>query len=297
MHIVITGSLGHIGQPLTETLVRAGHAVTVVSRQPDKQAAIEALGARAAIGTLDDADFLTTTFAGADAAFLMVPPNFAEVDQLAYYQRLGRCYAEAIGRAGLRRVVHLSSYGAHLDHGSGFILGSHHVENLLDALPEVALTHLRPGYFYYNLLGFQDMIRHQGIMGSNYGGADQLILVHPRDIAAAAAEELTTPAARQRVRYVVSDERTASEVAQALGAALGRPELPWLTFSDEQVRAALLQHGMPPHVADNFVELGASLHSGRLREDYEQHRPAALGQVKIEDFAREFAAIYQQASH
>lgn len=76
MKIIVTGSLGNISQPLATALVQQGHAVTVISSDPGKQAAIEALGASAAIGTLEDAAFLARAFAGAEAVYAMVPPNF-----------------------------------------------------------------------------------------------------------------------------------------------------------------------------------------------------------------------------
>lgn len=292
MNIVLTGSLGHISKPLTQELVAQSHAVTVISSQPDRQAAIEALGARAAIGSLEDAAFLAATFAGADAVYAMVPPNMAAPDVLAHYRSVGRSYAHALGQAGVPRVVHLSSWGADLDRGTGFILGSHQVEDLLDEVPNLALTHLRAGSFYYNLFGFAGMIKGNGLIGSNYGGEDKIVWAHPRDIAAAAAEELTRTATGRSVRYVASDERTASETARVLGAAIGRPELPWLTFSDEQTRHGLEQAGVPAHIAASYVELGASIHTGTLRQDYDRHQPHRLGKVKVEEFAKEFAAAF-----
>ena len=57
MKIVITGSLGNISKPLTQTLVQKGHLVTVISSKPDRQKDIEALGAKAAIGSIEDVDF------------------------------------------------------------------------------------------------------------------------------------------------------------------------------------------------------------------------------------------------
>jgi hypothetical protein len=48
---------------------------------------------------------------------------------------------------------------------------------------------------------------------------------------------------------------------------------------------------MPVHIAASFVELGASTHSGALHQDYELHKPA-IGKVKLEDFAKEFAAAF-----
>lgn len=292
MKIVVTGSLGHIGKPLVEELVSKGHSVTVVSSNAEKQAAIEALGATAAIGSVADANFLTTAFAGADAVFAMIPPNFAETDVVAYYRRISDNYVEAISQAGVKRVVLLSSYGAHLDRDTGFILGAHHAESILNTLPDnIAVTHLRAGYFYYNLFGFTDMIKGAGFMGANYGGEDRLPLVSPVDIAAVAAEELVKPAVSRTIRYIASDERTASQIAQVLGTAIGKPDLQWLVLTNEQMKEGMEMRGLPAHIIASFVELGASLHSGALLEDYELFRPA-LGNVKLEAFANEFAAAF-----
>ncbi len=294
MKIIVTGSLGHISQPLTKELVEKGHSVTVISSKPDKQKDIEALGATAAIGSIEDAGFLTATFTGADALYAMAPPNFAETDQIAYYRRIGSNYAQAILKSGVKHVVHLSSYGAHLDKGTGFILGSHSVEGILNELSNVSVTHLRPGYFYYNLYNFVNMIRGAGFIGANYGGDDKIVLVSPVDIAAAAAEELEAEATGHRVKYVASDDRTANEIAHALGTAIGKPDLNWVTFTDEQMQEGLEKNGIPANIAVLFVELGASTHSGVLREDYEIHKPTAMGKVKLENFANEFAAAFKK---
>ncbi len=141
MKIIVTGSLGHIGKPLAEELLQKGHTVTVISSKPEKQKDIEALGADAAIGSLEDVDFLEFTFTGADAVYAMVPPNYTVSGVRAYYRRLGSNYAQAIQKSGVKRLVHLSSYGAHLDKGTGFILGAHDAEGILDELSDVAVTH------------------------------------------------------------------------------------------------------------------------------------------------------------
>lgn len=293
MKIIITGSVGHIGRPLTKELVQKGHEVTVISSNPGRQKDIEALGATAATGSVDDVTFLEHIFTGADAAYCMIPPNFNATDQIAYYKKTASDYAQAIKHSGVKRVVHLSSYGADLDKGTGFILGAHYAEGIFDQLPGVALTHLRPGYFYYNLYNFTDMIKDAGFIGANYGGDDKIVLVSPTDIAAVAAEELTKATAGRNVRYVASDDRTAAGIAQALGAVIGKPDLQWLTFTNEQMQQGMEQRQVPAHVIANFVELGAAIHSGILRKDYDRHQPP-MGKIKLEDFAKEFAAVYNQ---
>lgn len=291
MNIVVTGSLGNISKPLAIDLVQKEHHVTVISRKPESQKDIEAIGATAAIGSVEDIDFLTATFKGADAVYCMIPPNFAEIDQVAYYSRIGNNYVQAIAQAGVKRVVELSSYGAHLEKGTGFIVGSNRVEQIFDALTEVATTHIRPGYFYYNFFNFLKMIKFAGLMSANYGGEDKLAMVAPIDIAAAIVDDIITPLSGRKVIYVASDDRTCNEIATILGTAIGKPDLKWLILTSEQMQSGLESNGVPTHIAFNLVELGESTHSGALREDYELNQPV-LGKIKLTDFAKEFAATF-----
>jgi uncharacterized protein YbjT (DUF2867 family) len=293
MKIVVTGSLGHISKPLAQELIQKGHEVTIISSNPEKQGEIENLGATAAIGKLDDTDFLIPAFTGADAVYCMVPPSHTETDQVAYYKRLGTSYVAAIRQAEVKRVVDLSSYGAHLEKGTGFIVGAHHVEKIMEQLPAVAITHMRPGFFYYNLMGFVGMIKAAGFIGANYGGEDRLPMVAPVDIAAAIADEITKPASGINVRYVISDDRSCSEVAHVLGTAIGKSDLQWLTLTNDQMKEGLEHNGVPPHISANLVELGGAIHSGILRADFDAHY-AITGKVKIEDYAKDFAAAFNQ---
>jgi uncharacterized protein YbjT (DUF2867 family) len=297
MKIIVTGSLGHISKPLTEELVQKGHAVTVISSNPEKQKDIEALGATAAIGSLEDADFLTATFTGANAVYTMVPPaNYFDpnIDLTTYCINIANNYAQAIEKSGVKRVVHLSSIGAHLEKDSGIILAHRKVEVILNKLSGVAITFMRPVGFYYNLFGFIPVIKSQGFIAANYGADDDLVWVSPIDIAAAVAQELETPLTGSKVRYVASDELTGHQTASILGAAIGKPDLKWLLISDEQRQRGLEAAGLNPQIAVGLVEMFASQHSGALMEDYHRNRPAVMGKVKLTDFAKEFAVAFNQ---
>ena len=298
MKIVLTGSLGHISKPLTAELVQKGHSVTVISSNPQKQRDIETLGATPAIGSMDDAGFLTTTFEGADAVYTMVPPaNYFDhnLDLLAYYRSKGNNYAKAIAETGVKRVVNLSTIGGHLGagEGSGILLGAHDVEVILNELPsDVAVMHIRPASFYYNLFGYVETIRSQGLIVANYGAEDEIPWVSPIDIASAVAEELENRLSGRNVRYVASDDRTGNDTAAVLGAAIGKHDLKWIIAPDAQVQSALEQIGMNPKIAAGMVEMYGSLHNGLLAEDYHRNKPV-MGKVKLEDFAKEFAAAFQ----
>ncbi len=297
MKIILTGSLGHIGKPLTEELVQKGHSVTVISSKPEKQKDIEALGATAAIGSVEDFDFLTTSFTGTDLAYTMLPPSNSyfdpEFDLMKYTRSVANNYAKAIRQSGVKRVIHLSSIGAHLEKGSGLILYHRAAEDILNKLSDVKITFMRPVGFYYNLYSFLPVIKNQGLIAANYGAEDNLVWVSPMDIAAAIAKEIETPAVQRKIIYVASDELTGNETATILGEAIGKPDLKWILLSNEQWQSGLESAGMNPTIAGGFIEMFAAQHSGLLMEDYYRNKPV-LGKVKMRDFAREFAIVYNQ---
>ncbi|XZF15464.1 NAD(P)H-binding protein [Chitinophagaceae bacterium MMS25-I14] len=293
MKFTVTGSLGNISKPLTTLLIKAGHQVTVISSNPDKKAEIEALGATAAIGSISDTSFLTQAFTGADAVYTMVPPNFAAENYRRYVGNTAKNYAAAIKNAGVTKVVNLSSIGAHLESGTGPIAGVHDAELILNGLEGVAVKHIRAPFFYINFYNDIPMIRHQGIIGANYPAATRIVMVHPEDIAIAVAEQLQHPFTGHSVRYIMSDDRTVQDATVALGTAIGKPELPWIEFTDEQALNGMLQAGLPQEIAHNFTEMGSALRKGILWEDFDRNKPEAKGRT-LEEFAQEFAVKYQE---
>jgi uncharacterized protein YbjT (DUF2867 family) len=292
MKITITGSLGNISKPLAELLINKGNEVTIISSDPKKISNIEALGAKAAIGSVADVDFLTSAFTGTDAIYTMVPPNWTASNYRQYIRLTGNNLRDAIKASGVKRVVNLSSIGAHLSEGTGPIAGMHDVEQTLNTLDGVAVKHLRAGFFYINFLFDIGTIRHMGVMGNNYGSNAKLVLVHPKDIAIAAAQELQVSFEGKSYRYVVSEEREIADIVKVLGAAINKPDLPWVEFSNEESYAGMTAAGMSAAIASTYVEMGTAIKSGILFEDFEAHKPAVWGEIKLNDFAKEFAAVY-----
>jgi uncharacterized protein YbjT (DUF2867 family) len=274
--------------------VQQGHEVTVISSEPDRQKDIEALGASAAIGSVEDVVFLEATFRGADAVYTMIPPHdFFDQDHDLFerYHRIGNNFLQAIKQSGVKRVVHLSSVGAHLDQGAGIVLGHRAVENILNQLTDVAITFMRPTAFYTNLYNFSESIMATGRIMSNYGGDDKVPWVSPTDIAAAIAEELVTPHVGRKIRYVASEELTCREVAAILGTAIGKPDLQWVLITADQLKTGMESFGMNSQIAAGLVEMQEIMHSGVFFEDYYLNRPT-LGKVKLTEFAKEFAAAF-----
>jgi uncharacterized protein YbjT (DUF2867 family) len=299
MQITITGSLGNISKPLTIELVQKGHAVTVISSKTERQKDIEAIGAKAAIGTMEDVGFLSATFKGADVVYVMETLGAGaffdqNIDVIAAINKIGNNYKQAIQQSGVKRVVHLSSIGAHTNKGNGLLAFHYNVENILKQLPnDVSIKFMRPVGFYINMFAFIQSIKTQGVIVSNYGGDNKNPWVSPLDIAAVIAEEIEKPFEGRKIRYIASDELSPNEVAKILGEAIGKPDLKWIIIPDEQLLNSMIATGMNPQVAKGFVEMNASMRSGVLYEDYYRNKPI-LERIKLKDFAKEFADVFKQ---
>jgi len=179
MKIVLTGSLGNISKRLTQILVQNGHSVTVISSKKERQNKIEELGATAAIGTMEDVDFLTKTFTGADIVYLMETLGAGSffdqnIDYVAVINKIANNYKQAVEDSGVKHVVHLSSIGAHTDKGNGMLAFHYNVENILRQLPDdVSVKFMRPVGFYVNMFAFIPTIKTQNAIVQNYGGDEK----------------------------------------------------------------------------------------------------------------------------
>ncbi|MET0298326.1 MAG: NmrA family NAD(P)-binding protein [Flavitalea sp.] len=288
-NITITGSLGNVGRNLATILTQNGHNVTVVTSSQDRIAEIQGLGAKAAVALINDTAALTRAFDGADAVFAMTPPARGGSNDISNTVRAGQALADAFVNAGIKRVVMLSSLGADQPSGTGPIVGVHGVEEIYRKLNGISITFLRAGLFYYNLFGNLAMIQNAHMLGANYPGDVAVPFAHPKDIAAAAAEELTLAKDGHDTRFIVSDLRKPREYAKILGAALGQPELPWIEFTDEQALEGMTNAGVPGELAKLFTEMGNGIRTGKFSSAWLAAGAQVDGKIKFEAFAEELS--------
>ena len=299
MKIVVTGSLGNISKPLTQQLVQKSHSVIVISSKADRQKSIEELGAKAAIGSIENIDFLTRTFKDVDIVYLIetigqssfFDPN---TDIIKAYSEIANNYKQAVEKSNVKKLIHLSSIGAHTTEGNGVLAMHYFAEQILNKLPnDVSIKFMRPVGFFSNLYRSMQTIKTHGTIISNYGGDNKEPWVSPLDIASAIVEEMELPFEGRKVRYIASDEVSPNEIARVIGIAIGKPDLKWLAISDEQLLNGMLSMGMNRQIAEGFVNMQAAQGTGNLYEDYNKNKPT-LGKVKLADFAEQFATVYNQ---
>ena len=295
MKITITGSLGNISASLTKKLIAQGHDVTVISSDANKAENIRKLQATPLIGSIEDYEFVKQSFQGSDGVYLMIPPNFSAPDYKAFTIAVGKNYARAIQEAGISYAVNLSSSGSPLA-GQSPLVNYQNLETFLDELPTLNVLHLRPGGFYSNFYGSIGLIKYQGIIGNNFGDTVDMVLSHPEDIADVAADAFSTLSfTGKNIKYIISDTKNGRQIAQILGSAIGKPDLTWVQFTDEQLLQGLMQNGFSKEAAQHYiVDMGIAIREGLLSAHYAQHAKEVSGSRNFTAFAEDFAWAYQQ---
>jgi uncharacterized protein YbjT (DUF2867 family) len=139
MRIVVAGSSGFVGRRLCPALEEAGHSVVAMTRHPDTYS-----GAGTPVrADVHDAASLDEALAGADAAYYLVH-SLDDAEFMRKDAEAARTFAEAAGRAGLRRIVYLGGLGDDADALSAHLRSRREVEKLL-AGGGVPVTTLRAG--------------------------------------------------------------------------------------------------------------------------------------------------------
>lgn len=282
--IAVTGATGHVGKAIVTRLKQAGHEVRKVSRSsgvPD-----------------EDLLALTNAFNGADAVFLMIPADFKAPSLRKRSDELGAKLATAVKAAGVRRAVFLSSLNAHLQAGTGPILGLHDMEERLNALDIPELVHLRPAYFMENHLGGVEFISHNGRYATALRPDIAIPMIATLDIATKAAELLVEEPFRQpRVRELLGPrEYTMKETARILGQAIGKPDLPYAQLSYDEARQAMFDLGLTEGYADAMIELSRHMNE-TLIQGTEVRSSMNTTPTTLEHFAQVvFRSAYEQAA-
>ncbi len=262
---VITGATGNTGHVIAEGLLAAGKKVRVVVRNKEKAKALAAKGAEIAEGQIGDAAFLTQAFAGATAAYVLIPPDMTAKDFPAYQAAIGEAQVRALRETRVRYAVNLSSIGAHTPVGTGVVAGLYHQERRLNQLPDTHVLHLRPAYFLENNLASIPLIKGQGILGGPTAPDTKMHFIATRDIAAYALKRLLALdfTGKDIQELIGNRDSTPKELAAVIGAAIGKPELPWIQFPYEDAFQAFQGFGISASVARGYIDLNRFFNEGK----------------------------------
>jgi uncharacterized protein YbjT (DUF2867 family) len=260
--------------------------------------ALSSLGAQPAVADLTDRDAVTEAFAGAEAVYVMIPPNMGSNQVRKYQDQVTEAAAAGIERNQVKYVVALSSFGADKAEGTGPIVGLHYMEERLARITGLNCLFLRAGYFMENTLGQAAAIKQFGVTAGPLKPELKLPMIATRDIGNFAADALLRLDFRGHQTHELQGQRDISmrEVATIIGNAIGKTDLQYTQLPDEQFRGILMQMGFSENLADLFLEMSAGLNSGHIRA-LEPRSPQNTTPTSYEQFVQEeFVPAYRGTS-
>ena len=219
----VTGITGKIGGILARTLLAANQPVRAVVRNADKGAVWAAEGCEVALAAMDDEVALTAAFEGAEAVFVLLPPNFDPEPGLPEARAFATATRNALVAANASKVVYLSTIGAQTTQEN--LLTQHTIsEEIFRTLP-IPVTFLRPAWFMENSSWDVAPARDNGVIPSFLQPLDKPVpMVATIDIGHIAAQLLQETWTGHRTVELEGPHRvTPHQIATTFSKVLDRP--------------------------------------------------------------------------
>lgn len=283
--ITVFGASGNTGGAAAALLLAQGRPVRVVGRRPEKLGKLVQAGAESAIGDIEDGAFVRRALDGAEAAYVLIPPNLASTDFRAYQTRVVDAVVAGVAAAGVRHVVLLSSIGAHHGAGTGPIVAVHDFEERLKQVPGVHALFLRAGFFMENVLTGLGSIKSAGIYAGPMPAEAAVPMIAAADIGAHAGERLAARdfAGKSVVHLLGPAPVSQTEIVATISEAIGKP-VRYVQILLEEVEQGMLQGGLSPSVVAVFMEMVRAGGLGLVAP--EPGAPVAYGSTTFATFVR-----------
>jgi uncharacterized protein YbjT (DUF2867 family) len=296
MMIVVTGATGNTGRVVVAQLLAAGDKVRAVGRSAEKLERFRQKGAEVFVGEVTDAEAMARAFAGAGAAYLMIPPDMKAKNVAAHQDAVSNALGSAVEKAGVKHVALLSSIGADHAEKVGPIKGLHRFEQRLNRIANLNALYLRPGFFMENLFQYIGLIKSMGMLAGTERGDVPGPWIATRDIGVVAAEALRKRdfSGKQTRELLGARDYTMQETARIVGKAIGKEKLSYSKVPAMMVRPAMAAMGLSPDLIDNILEMYEGVDAG-LVAAREPRSPQNTTPTTLEQFVAEvFVPAYRK---
>ena len=262
--ITVLGASGNTGGRVVRRLRESGESVRAVGRDAGRLADAAAHGAEPHVADITDRAALAQALRGADAAYVLMPLDLAAPGYRAQQEQVGTAIAGALADAAVPHVVALSSLGAELPTGTGFLETLHDQEQRLATL-DATVVLLRPGLFFESFLPSPAPMLATGVHHDTIDPDVALPMVATADIGDAAAALLRDPGAAGVRELPGPEELTVPDAVGRLGEAIGRPGLRYERPPEDVMRAVLVEAGLPADLTEEHLAMNAAFNRGDVR--------------------------------
>jgi len=242
----IIGITGQVGRVTANLLLEKKLPVRAVVRDPAKGAEWKNSGAEVAIAELHDANALQAAFHNTD------------------HNRMLHALVTAINKAKPKKVVYLSSVGAHLSGGTGAIKKLYDMEQAFSKLT-MPTASIRAAWFMENFAGNISYAKETGKLPSFLNPPDLPVeMIAAKDIGKRAALLLEENWSGHRTIELAGPcKYSANDVAYVLSYQLNRPVSADIIPAEQYV-ASYQSFGFTPAAAKMMAEMNNGFNSGHI---------------------------------
>lgn len=293
----ILGATGKVGGRAARSLLADGHQIRAVVRDLNSKNAqdlrskgAELFEVRAAEGATDpyatNETQLVAALTGVEAAFIINPSHLHIADPNKSSATYINALARAVVASKIQRVVLLSSWTAWIDSGVGAkLLYLEKVFNRIAKEHKVAITYLRPGFFYTNIVGALSALPH-GIFPAAISDANTKVpFTSTDDIGDQAAKELLCtekqPSNPKIVQIAGPEDLSFAEVTKIISEITGK-DIKYAPIAAEKRHETFLSWGLSTEGSRQFAELFAGIEDQTAA--YQFNEPIIRGKHTFKDF-------------
>ncbi|AKV04479.1 putative nucleoside-diphosphate-sugar epimerase [Labilithrix luteola] len=281
---LVTGITGNVGGAAAHRLLKNGHAVRALARDPKKAAAWSEKGVEVRQGDFTDVGAITEALQGVEAAYLMVPPLLSIGPGFPEAKAMIATFSEALRKAPPPRLVVLSSVGSEQSSKLGLITTTHLLEEALADLP-FPTAFVRAGSFLENYAFALGPAASTGYFDTFLIPTDRrFMMVAAEDIGNEVARLLTSKWSGRKV-VELGSPMSADDLAGAMGNVLGRP-IEARSIPRDQWTARLRAQGMEPVWTAMFEEMEDGFNSGWIASGVPGTEPVAATLTATEFFTK-----------
>jgi uncharacterized protein YbjT (DUF2867 family) len=289
---VIFGVTGRTGAAAADALLRSGHPVRVVVRDPVKGRAWAERGAEVVVADLTDLASMTKALSRVQGAYVVSPQQYNREDLFEWAELIADTTARAAVAADVPRLVALSSVSADRDGGTGWIGMNRMFERRLGETG-VSTTFLRAAYFMENWMPMIGQAMRSGTLPTFLAPPQRpLPMVATADVGSTAAALLLEKRTGTAIVTLSGPKDYApDDVAAIISIALRKP-VGVAVLPETEWPEALADAGFSKAALAGFVEMTRGLNCSHIDIKSDPTSVEWAGTTTLEQVVAELARLH-----
>lgn len=280
---IIVGASGQVGSYIIDRLVANEIPTIAVVRDPNK---LKNSNLPFRQADLFNTDQVVKAFYGATTAFLLTPENPSSNDIIDDTKKIIENYRKAIEANKIKRIICLSSIGAHIEGKSGNLIMSKLLKKSFDNF-NIEKIFVRPSYYFSNWLGYLSTIEQFGILPTFFPEELTIEMLSPLDLAFFIAEIIAKPIGQTTTNvYELVGPKTYNsiDISRAFSSVLNK-EVFLQSIPRDKWKETLLSVGFTSNSADNLIDMTQAVVDGFTTPEF----PSKTISLKttIDDYLRQ----------